>query len=220
MAELKKTATLADQTYAELEKRILTGVYAPGSMIKEVNLSQELGVSRTPIREAIRRLEAEGLVQETAAGVEILGVTDQDLYDICEIRQCLEGLAARKAAGRITPEQLQQLQEIIELQEFYIARGNADQIKNTDSSFHTAIYACCGSAVLQDMLTTLHKRIQKYRMLSVQNREHAAQVAAEHCRIYEALAAHDPQQAEKMAEEHAKNARRRAIGGHHGLNLN
>lgn len=205
-------STLAVHVYEELETRILTGVYSPGTILKEGALAEDLGVSRTPVREAIRRLETEGLLREVFHGVEVLGLTTQDLFDIYEIRLRIEGLAARRAAENITAEQLQHLHEVLDLQEFFTIRGNADQVKNADSAFHEAIYNCCGSPILQDTLVGFHKRIQKYRKHSLQDREHADLVAEEHRRIYDALVAHDPDAAEQQAVQHVIHARERALG--------
>ena len=94
--------SIADQVFDELEKDILSGVYERGEMLTEVKLSEQLGVSRTPIREALRRLAQERIIDPTSKGVRVVGITREDIADICEIRLRLEGLAARWAAERAT----------------------------------------------------------------------------------------------------------------------
>ena len=95
-----KTVSLADQVFEKLEQDIITGVYARGEILTELRLVEQLGVSRTPIREALRRLEQERLIRETGKGSLVLGITVEDLIDIMEIRQRIEGLAALYAKER------------------------------------------------------------------------------------------------------------------------
>ena len=133
-----KTVSLADQIFIELENNILTGVYTRGEVFTEMNLSEMLGVSRTPVREAIRRLEQERLVEITTKGVVIIGISPKDISDMYEIRLRTEGLASRWAANVMSEEAKKELCEIVELQEFYTAKKDADNIKNMDSKFFCA----------------------------------------------------------------------------------
>ena len=115
-----KTYSLADQVFERLEAEILSGQYARGEILTEMKLCQALGVSRTPVREALRRLQQEHLLEETGKGLMVLGITSEDLRDILEVRLRLEGLAAARTAERITEEQLGHLRETMDLQEFYL----------------------------------------------------------------------------------------------------
>ncbi len=197
--------SLADKVFTQLEQDILTERYAPGDILTEGRLSQALGVSRTPIRVAIFRLEQSGLLQECGKGMIVVGLTGEDLADIFEIRRRLEGLAARRAAQKKDPSLLQQLKEIVELQEFYTAKGNASNIQALDSKFHKIIYDNCGS-ILRDTLSSLHRRIQRYRGDSVRDLTRAADAAGEHRGIYEAIAQGDGEKAEQLTVEHVCNA--------------
>lgn len=201
-----KTISLAEQVFERLEGEILTGKYPRGSVLTEMRLVNDLGVSRTPVREALHRLEQEHIIEVTARGIVILGVTEQDLEDIFSIRLRIEGMASYQAALRITDEELNELRDTLELQEFYVEKQNPDCIKTMDSRFHQLIYRFCGSTVLCDTLMPLHKKVQKYRKASVENHDRAQQSAREHRAIYEAIAAHDADLASQYTYEHIANA--------------
>ena len=201
-----RNLSLAEQVFERLENEILSGVYQRGELLTEMKLVSDLGVSRTPIREALHRLEQERLIETSQKGFLVLGVTQQDLADIFEIREKIEGVASRLAAEKITDEQLAQLRETLELQEFYVARHDADHIKSYDSQFHKLIYRFSGSSVYYDTLIPLHKKVQKYRKASVENESRAVQSAKEHRVIFEAIAAHDGKKAEQYTIEHIVNA--------------
>lgn len=201
-----KSFSLAQQVFERLEKDILCGVYQRGQILSETALTADLGVSRTPIREALQRLEQERLIELGSKGILVIGVTQKDLEDIFEIRLQLEGAAARKAAKNITEEELAELREALELQEFYVSRKDADRIKGMDSKFHELIYRFSGSAIYYDVLVPLHNKAQKYRKASVENESRAVESAKEHRAIFEAIASHDAEKAGRFMEEHVKNA--------------
>ena len=202
-----RTVSLAEQVFERLETDILSGKYHPGDLLTELKLVADLGVSRTPIREALHRLEQEHVVEMTPRGILVIGVSRKDLADILEIRVRLEGLAARLAAENITDEQLEELRETVELQEFYVPKCDADRINNMDSRFHQLIYRFSGSTVYNDALIPLHKKVKKYRKVSVENSSRAEQSAREHRAIFEAIEKRDPQLAEKYTVDHILNAR-------------
>ena len=207
-----KNISLADRVFEKIENDILSEKYKPGEILTELQLSKELGVSRTPIREAIRRLEQEELLKYLPKGEMVVGISDEELRDIYEIRISLEGKAVYKAAEVITDEQLGELEKIVELQEFYTAKSNADSIKNMDSAFHKYIYDVCPSSAYKSTLTLLHKKIQKYRKVSVQNGDRAKSAAAEHREIFNALKERNPEKAGKLAEIHIINAEKNILG--------
>ena len=157
-----KTVSLADQVFEKLEDDIIAGVYPRGEILTELKLVEQLGVSRTPIREALRRLEQERLIQDSGKGSVVLGITTQDLIDIMEIRQRIEGVAAFYATQRITPEGIEELKGIHELQQFYYEKMDMERLREMDDKFHDAIYRCSGSSVLCDTLRPLHKKTQRY----------------------------------------------------------
>ena len=199
--------SIADQVFEELEHDILSGVYERGETLTEIKLSEKLGVSRTPIREALRRLEQEHIIEPTSKGARVIGISREDIADICEIRLRLEGLAARWAAERADTAGINELKETVELQEFYTLKQDPESIKNADSHFHQTIYALCGSHSMQDTLEPLHRKLLKYRRVSVSAQSRAQKSLEEHRAIYQAIAAHDGETAERLTIEHVQNAR-------------
>lgn len=202
-----KMISIADQVFEELERDILSGVYERGEVLTEMKLSEQLHVSRTPIREALRRLEQERIIEPTSKGMKVIGISRSDIADICEIRLRLEGLAARWAAERANEAGIRFLKETLDLQEFYTQKQDPDSIKNADSQFHQTIYALCGSHSMQDTLEPLHRKLVKYRRVSVSAQSRAQKSLEEHRAIYEAIAAHDGDTAEKLTILHVQNAR-------------
>lgn len=202
-----RSVSLADQVFDYLENDILTGVYARGEILTEGRISETLGVSRTPVREALRRLEQEHLIEERPKGMVVVGISPEDADNIYEIRVRIEGLAAALAARNATEEELSHLGEILDLQEFYLGREDAEKIKSMDNDFHREVYRLSGSAVFYDTLMPLHKKIQKFRKSAIQDPERAAASVAEHRRILEAMILRDEPAAEKAMIEHIKMAR-------------
>ena len=207
-----RTISIADQIFERLEKDILTGKYQHGDILSEMKLSAELGVSRTPVREAIRRLEQEHILRENGRGLEVVGISREDMLDMYEIRVQLEGIAAARAATNITDEQLKEMAEILELQRFYIEKTSvpgeyADDIKDLDSRFHGLIYRGCGSMAYCDTLLPMHRKMTKFRKASVSKKSRATHSYEEHMAIYEALKAHEPELARSRTVQHIINAR-------------
>ncbi len=201
-----KTISLADQVFDHLENDILSGKYQRGEILTESKLSAELGVSRTPIREALRRLEQEHIIEESGKGSVVIGINEKDLEDIFMIRKSLECQVAALAAKNRTEEQLKQLREALEFQEFYLNKKDPDQIKLMDSRFHETLYKLSGSTAFYDTVP-LHKKIQKYRRASVANSSRAEASVAEHRKIYEAIESQKHRSfAAKYASEHVENA--------------
>lgn len=207
MTDGKITVSLADAVYEQVERDILTGVYRRGDVLTELRLSDQLHVSRTPVREALRRLEQDDLVECQGKSIVVMGVTHLDLLDILEIRLRLEGLATAMCCRRITPQELTALDEIVTMQDFYVSRNLPDRIQESDSLFHQTIYAACGSRMFEKQLTNLHKRLVRYRKLSVSNKHRAQESTGEHKEIFQALADGDAERAEALAVRHVERAR-------------
>ena len=168
MAEFK-TVSLADQIFDRLENDIITGVYPRGEILTELKLVEQLGVSRTPIREALRRLEQERLIEESGKGSVVLGITVEDLMDIMQIRQRIEGLAAYYATVNLTPDGLETLKQISDLQDFYFPRRDVEKLRQMDDRFHDTIYELSGRTVIRDTLLPLHRKTMRYRRLSIED---------------------------------------------------
>ncbi|MBQ9920357.1 MAG: GntR family transcriptional regulator [Clostridia bacterium] len=201
-----KPVSLADQVYQVLEMDILSGKYARGEIFTENKLCEILGVSRTPIREALRRLEQENLIKDSGKGSVVLGITEKDLEDIFTIRRQIEGLASKMAAENATTTQIAELKDALELQEFYLSKHNSEEIKSMDNRFHETLYAISGSVTFYNILLSLHKKIQKYRSASIRINSRAQESVEEHRRIYEAVEKQDGESAMRFALEHIDNA--------------
>ena len=201
--------SLADFVFVTLENDILSGVYKRGDTLTELKLCERLGVSRTPVREALNRLKEQQLVAETSShSVVVRGVSEQDLADIYEIRLRIEGYASHLCAERITEEQMAELREIVALQEFYTERGGASAIRDMDSRFHELVYQYCGSEMLRATLSDLHHKVQRYRKLSVEHPERARVAVKEHADILRALEQNDGNAAERLTVLHIENAKK------------
>ena len=207
-----KTVSLADQVFEQLETDILSGKYQRGDILTENKLSETLGVSRTPIREALRRLQQENLIIETGKGSLVLGIGEKDLYDIYLIREQLEGLAAKMAAESCTEEDINELKAALELQEFYLTKQNSEQIRIMDNQFHEILYKISGSHVFYNTLLPLHKKVQKYRKVSVQSHSRAKESVAEHRRIFDAIVNRDGEAAAKYTSQHVEIAYKHISG--------
>lgn len=208
-----KNISLADQVFERLEADVLSGKYERGQVLTEMALCADMGVSRTPIREAAHRLAQEHLVELTSKGITVLGVTDKDLSDIYDIRMRLEGMAAALAAKNASDEQINEMKEALDLQEFYEGKKDPEHIRYMDSRFHDMLYAAADSIVLYDTLMPLHRKTQKFRKASVENKSRAEASLAEHRAILDAIAAHDEDAAEKAMKQHVTNAKNHITKG-------
>ena len=201
-----KPKSLADQVYERVEESILNGVYKRGDILTEKQLAAELGVSRTPVREALSRLAFDRLVKETTMGSEVLGITLDDVKDLYEIKYNLEGKAAKRAAKNITEEDLVALKDIVDQQIFYAGRGDADKVRNLDTEFHDIIYKACGSVTYETILSGVHNKLKKYRRNSLKGKKRIKESVEEHEAIYKAIEARDSKAAEKLIVTHIGNA--------------
>ena len=202
-----RVASLEEKTFETLREEILSGALPKGENLTELALSTRLGVSRTPIRSAIRRLAEEGLVSIVPnRGAVVRGIDKNDLVDIYKIRIRLEGLASASCAKNITPEGLEKLRRSVELSEFYIARNDAENVKELDTEFHLAIYEASGNAQLQTILSDLHKKIKMYRKLSLSVAGRLENSIREHREILDAIEKGDSELADKLTSRHIELA--------------
>ena len=204
---MEKSISMADIVFEKVEDAILSGEFARGDVISELKLCGLLEVSRTPVREALTRLKQVGLIKESGKGAIVVGIDENDLFDIYEVRMRTEGLAAARCARVITDEQLKKLGETLELQEFYTAKKQPDSIKKLDSQFHEQIYSYCGSKTLETLLSELHRKVKRYRKTSVSNPDRAVLAVKEHREIYEAISSRNATLAEELTAKHIQNAR-------------
>ena len=208
-----KSTSLADQVFDKLENDIIQGIYKRGELLTELKLVEQLGVSRTPIREALRRLEQERLIEDTGKGCRVLGITEEDLQDIMNIRQRIEGLAAYYAAKNITPDGLKELTHIVDLQEFYFSKRDKEHLREVDDQFHDLICALSDRSVVADTLTPLMRKTRRYRRIAIDNWERTTSTMNEHRAIFEAIASGNAEQAEQLTTQHIIRAKEHMIGG-------
>jgi DNA-binding GntR family transcriptional regulator len=199
--------SLRGKVFLKLQNDILNGKYQAGDSLIETKLSESMGVSRTPIREAIRQLELEGLVSSVPnKGAVVNGVTKKDIEDIYTIRMMIEGLAARWAAENISKEELDELRETVELEEFYTNKNDTAHLMQFDSKFHEIIFKASKSRPLMHTLSTFHHYVQKARVTSLATPGRAMKSLEEHRAILNAIEAKMPDVAERLTVEHIKNA--------------
>ena len=203
----KNAKSLEESVFFTLEDEILSGKLKRGDTLTETSLSARLGVSRTPLRGALHRLYEEGLIDMIPnRGAVVIGIGRQELIDIYKIRMRLEGLASYEAAGRITPEQLDKLNELVALGDFYIARRDAEKLKEIDTEFHNIIYNASGNRLLCKTLSDLHRNIQVYRKRSLAVEERLALSSSEHKQILAALQSGDAEAADRLTSSHIEAA--------------
>lgn len=205
--EVTDKYSLRGRVFHKLRDDILAGVYAENDELKETAIGQELGVSRTPVREALRQLELEGLVTIIPnKGAYVTGITRKDIQDIYAIRSYLEGLCAKWACEHITDKQIEELDEILYLSEFHARRSHRDQVVDLDNKFHDIIYKASGSKILDHVLTDFHHYVERIRKITLANEPRATKAIKEHADILEALKARNGDLAERLAHEHMENS--------------
>ncbi len=200
--------SLREKIFHKLRQDILDGRYKEGDSLVELKLAEEMGVSRTPVREAVRQLELEGLVSCIPnKGVFVEGISRQDIEDIYAIRESLEGLAARWAIERMDKEALKELEDICELMEFYTGKGDLDQVGRLNSQFHDIIFNSTNSRPLKQVLSDFQYYIENIRLASLKTPGRAKQSLKEHKSIVEAFKDRDIETGERVMVEHIRNSR-------------
>jgi DNA-binding GntR family transcriptional regulator len=199
----------SERVYRELKKQILSGDFAPGTRLVEVQVAEQLGVSRTPVREALKRLLAEEYVsRDLLGGLVVHAVTQNEVEEAYFIRGGLDGLAAHLAAYRISPDELTKLRVIHKTMADAIKAGRTEEAVAANIAFHDAIYDIAGNRRLTDMARGLRDFVRRFSaeaFVAVQDR--TTEVLNEHAEILTALEANDPEAAEAAARRHLDEAR-------------
>lgn len=202
-SDIADKASLRERVFQRIRQSILDGKYKQGDTLRESAIASELNVSRTPVREAIRQLELEGLVRSIPNKETVVcGITEEDVQDIFMVRSKLEGVAGRLAAERITEEELQKMQEILELTEFYANKGDVSRIEALDHTFHDIIYNATKSKIIKHVLSGFHAYIQETRKKSIAMPGRVQYLLEEHTAIYEAIKNRDGDKAEELINAH------------------
>ncbi len=205
--EVTDKFSLRGRVFHKLRDDILSGKFKENDELREVAIGEELGVSRTPVREAFRQLELEGLIQIVPnKGAYVTGITRKDVQDIYMIRSLLEGLCARWATENITEEQMAEMEENIFLSKFHAEKGHYDQLAELDNRFHEIMYEACNSKMLEHQLRDFHQYVLRVRKKTLSNVNRGRKSNEEHEQIMEAIKAKDGDRAEALAHAHMINA--------------
>ena len=214
---------LRDVVFNTLRQAILRGELKPGERLMEIQLANKLGVSRTPIREAIRKLELEGLVlMIPRKGAEVAEITEKNLRDVLEVRCALEELAVQLACDRMDEEGVRELRAAAETFESILNSDDITQIAQADVAFHDIIYAATDNRRLIQLLNNLREQMYRYRVEYLKEeqtrieylkkKECYPQLLNEHQTIIDAIAGHDKELATKFTSQHIKNQAETVVG--------
>lgn len=203
--------SLAEEIQSIVRERILRGEYSIGQRIKESQVAQELMVSRTPVREAFKQLEREGLIETVPnRGSFALGFTKQDISDIYAVRAAVEILAAEWAANRITESEIRTLQDAFDRMEFYSRKKDSRKVMELNKTFHEIIYNASGSRFLAQILKSYQDYVQQTRKVTVYCVENLDVILEEHRNILSAIKSKNPKAAAESITAHLTNSRKRA----------
>lgn len=211
--DMNEYLPLRDVVFNTLRKAILKGELKPGERLMEIALAERLGVSRTPVREAMRKLELEGLVvMIPRRGAQVANITEKDLNDVLEVRIALENLSIENACARMTEEQLAELWKAAKDFEATMAEeGNLVKLAEADVAFHEVIYKSSDNRRLNQVLNNLREQIYRYRVEYLKDEETRNLLVKEHEEIYEAIRNRDVKQAQEISYQHIENQREAII---------
>lgn len=203
--------SLTDEIADIIRQRILKGEYKIGEKIKETQIATELRVSRTPIREAFKLLENEGLIDYIPnRGCFAKGFTRRDIEDIYAVRKALEVLSVEWAVNRITDKEIVQMQEQLDLMEFYTDREDGKRVLEINSDFHSIIYNATGSRFMAQVLRSYKEYIEQTRKALGGNQTSLKEILSEHRAILETIRARDVEAAKDAMSRHLDGSKRRA----------
>ena len=210
--DLQNHRPLREIVYEELKRQILVGEIAPGTRMMEVELAEDMGVSRTPVREAIRKLEKEGLVTiEPRRGAYASDISIKDMVDVLEVRQMLEGMAASMAAQKVTEEEKLDFVEANSAYKNAVKKGNIEEIIRYDELFHQLIVSYSGNKTLNQLLSQVQELALRFRYIYYDDFSRFENMPVEHEEIEEAIISGDTQKAKVVAEEHVERLKKFVI---------
>lgn len=197
---------LREVIFNTLRDAIIVGELKPGERLMEVKLADKMGVSRTPVREAIRKLELEGLVNMLPRkGAHVADLSVKDIVDVLEVRATLDGLATSLSASRITDEELKELKHINLQFIGFIEKENLQGSVKKDVEFHDIIYRSSRNDKLMQIVSNLREQVQRFRVIYLKDYKSPKELIKEHIDIYDAIYSRDPEKAQQMAQRHIKN---------------
>ncbi|MGV0878889.1 GntR family transcriptional regulator [Martelella sp. FLE1502] len=205
-----KPASLVEQAYASIKHGIVTTAFAPGASLNEVQLSEELGIGRTPVHHALHRLAQEELVDILPRkGVRVRPVLQDEIAELIEARLVTEPYCAARAAERVREAELEEPRRILaEAEAELVGEGRTEALMKLDGAFHSWANRIAGNRVLYDVLDQFQNRSARFWFLSLSDIPHAEGVHKEHKAILRAIGARDPEAARRAAEDHIKSFRR------------
>lgn len=208
MKRVARHGSLRSEVYRRLRDDILQGRYKSGTALTEAQITLEMGVSRTPVREAISQLTLDGLVSSTPnKSIIVLGFDQQDISDLFDVRRNLEAMAAARAAENMNPEQLLELQAVFERESRETDESSkTDDLQDLDNSFHDMIFRSCGSKILYNLLSSINIYTRNARLVSLATPGRSHIVIDEHARIMQAIIARDSMGAAQAMLEHINSA--------------
>lgn len=205
---------LRDVVFKTIRQAILTGELKPGERLMEIHLAEKLGVSRTPVREAIRQLELEGLViMVPRKGAQVASITEKSMTDVLELRLALDKLAVELACKRITEEQKAELKDKLEAFEKAVETKDAGEIAKADVAYHDMIFDATGNLRLGQMVNNLAEQMYRYRFEYIKDATRHDKLISEHRKIYEAIMARNVEEAVEAISTHIKNQEDSIIKG-------
>lgn len=203
---------LRDVVFNTLRQAILTGELKPGERLMELHLADRLGVSRTPVREAIRRLELEGLVTMIPRrGAEVARITEKSMSDVLEVRRTLDALCAELACDRITEEDLIRLRKACDHFEQCVGTKDSRKIAQADVALHDIIVEATGNRRLIQMVHNLSEQMYRYRFEYIKDSSQHETLVKEHRIIYESIVNKDKDTAAAAAKLHIDNQKKAII---------
>ena len=203
--QLKVQKPLKELVYLELKHKILTGEIASQTRLMEIDLSEKMNVSRTPIREAIKRLADDGLVKvEPRRGAYVANISIKDMLDVFEVREDMEGFVAKLASERITEEQKEELARIATEYEVATKKPNKEAIIELDEKFHNFIVGCCNNETLSELIKYVQELSLRFRYLYYDDFSLYETTAEQHNRIMTAINNRNASEARMEADAHVK----------------
>ncbi len=204
--------SLQERTYKALRSALLDGKFPVGERIFEAEVAQQLGVSRVPVREAVRRLQQDGLLEvRPRSGIYVASVSPEEADDVYRIRAALEGAAASLAAERITASELTALRRLLQRERESKGNGRSrsqSQVVVRADEFHRAVHVYARSPRLYELLELIYAQVMHFRAITLSLPGRAETAVHGHQRLYDALSKHDGAQAERVMREHIDSARR------------
>jgi GntR family transcriptional regulator, rspAB operon transcriptional repressor len=209
---IQDSEPIRKKVYTHVREQIMSGRIAPNQRLIETKIAQEIGTSRTPVREALHNLEIEGLIQSIPRiGYQVRVISEQEVEEICEIRSVIEGLAARWAMEKASTKAVKELKKNIALTVTQISKGEIRAFIDLDAQFHEIIARCSGSTRLLEMSQTLRGHMLRYRVQSIFSEDTVLQALKGHQKILKAIEKGDPQKVTEAIQIHLEESKKNIL---------